>query len=221
MSTMAAMISRWRASSFITEGYIMLRSNWIKILQLRVLRANGPQAEEASSGSGRMDVAIFRPVLRFRVPQFVCGLARACVISLLRDRAGWVANGRWCCRRRRRPTAAMEMAADLKGLAAGVFTKRAMHTPVAVTEEAIEHARSVDADCLVALGGGQPRGWARPSPTDRSSADRHPDHLCRQRGDGDSGPDREWRKNHRHRPENPAGSHSLRCRTGAHVACRR
>ena len=56
---------------------------------------------------------------------------------------------------------AMEMAESLKGLAAGVFTRAAMHTPVAVTEEAMEHARSVDADCLVALGGGSTTGLGK------------------------------------------------------------
>jgi maleylacetate reductase len=56
---------------------------------------------------------------------------------------------------------AMEMAADLKGMAAGVFTRAAMHTPVAVTEEAMEHARSVDADCVVALGGGSTTGLGK------------------------------------------------------------
>jgi maleylacetate reductase len=90
---------------------------------------------------------------------------------------------------------AMEMAADLKGMAAGVFTRAAMHTPVAVTEEAMEHARSVDADCLVATWRGiNDRAWQGHRLPHRSSPDRHPDHLCRQRGDVDSGADRERRK---------------------------
>jgi maleylacetate reductase len=115
---------------------------------------------------------------------------------------------------------AMEMAADLKGLAAGVFTKAAMHTPVAVTEEAMEHARSRWMPIAWSHSAGdQPRGLARPSPIRpifRRSSFRPPMPAARRRH---SGPDRKRRKNHGHRPENPAGSHSLRCRTGAHVAC--
>lgn len=56
---------------------------------------------------------------------------------------------------------AMEMAKSLQGLAAGVFTRAAMHTPVAITNEAMEHAQSVDADCLVALGGGSTTGLGK------------------------------------------------------------
>jgi maleylacetate reductase len=56
---------------------------------------------------------------------------------------------------------AMDMAANLNGKAAGVFTKAAMHTPVDVTAEAIAHARSVEADCLVALGGGSTTGLGK------------------------------------------------------------
>ena len=56
---------------------------------------------------------------------------------------------------------AMEMAADLKGLAAGIFTRAAMHTPVTVTDEAIAHVGSVDADCVVALGGGSTTGLGK------------------------------------------------------------
>ena len=56
---------------------------------------------------------------------------------------------------------AMEIAADLKGLAAGIFTRATMHTPVAVTEDAVAHAQSVDADCLVSLGGGSTTGLGK------------------------------------------------------------
>lgn len=56
---------------------------------------------------------------------------------------------------------AMQLAADLKGLAAGVFTRAAMHTPVAVTEDALAHAYTIDADCLVALGGGSTTGLGK------------------------------------------------------------
>lgn len=57
--------------------------------------------------------------------------------------------------------AAMEVAADLNGLAAGIFTKATMHTPVDVTAEALEHAGAVEADCLVALGGGSTVGLGK------------------------------------------------------------
>jgi len=56
---------------------------------------------------------------------------------------------------------AMELAAGLKGLAAGIFTRATMHTPVTVTAEALEHARSIEADCLVALGGGSTTGLGK------------------------------------------------------------
>ena len=56
---------------------------------------------------------------------------------------------------------AMDMAAKLNGKAAGIFTKAAMHTPVDVTAEAIAHAQSVDADCVVSLGGGSTTGLGK------------------------------------------------------------
>jgi maleylacetate reductase len=75
--------------------------------------------------------------------------------------------------------AAMEVAADLNGLAAGIFTRAAMHTPVEVTAEALEHAKSIDADCLVALGGGSTTGLGKAiAYQTESSTNRDPDHLC-------------------------------------------
>lgn len=56
---------------------------------------------------------------------------------------------------------ALEIAADLGQRAAGVFTLAAMHTPVAVTEEALAHTLSVGADSLVAIGGGSTIGLAK------------------------------------------------------------
>ncbi|MEM1288325.1 MAG: maleylacetate reductase [Pseudomonadota bacterium] len=56
---------------------------------------------------------------------------------------------------------AMDMAAKLNGKAAGVFTKAAMHTPTHVTAEAVSHAVSVEADCLIALGGGSTTGLGK------------------------------------------------------------
>ncbi len=56
---------------------------------------------------------------------------------------------------------AMEFAEIIGSLAAGVFTRAAMHTPVAISEEAVAHAREIDADCLVAVGGGSTTGLGK------------------------------------------------------------
>lgn len=56
---------------------------------------------------------------------------------------------------------AMDMAAQLNGKAAGVFTKATMHTPVAVTEEAVNHAAALEADCVISLGGGSTTGLGK------------------------------------------------------------
>ncbi|GFE67011.1 maleylacetate reductase [Litoreibacter roseus] len=57
--------------------------------------------------------------------------------------------------------AACLIAQDLGSLAAGVFSKAAMHTPVDVTEEGVAHARETDADCVVAIGGGSTTGLGK------------------------------------------------------------
>ncbi|MEL7228310.1 MAG: maleylacetate reductase [Pseudomonadota bacterium] len=56
---------------------------------------------------------------------------------------------------------AMELTSFVNGHAAGVFTKAAMHTPIEVTQEAVEHTRNVEADCLVAIGGGSTTGLGK------------------------------------------------------------
>jgi maleylacetate reductase len=56
---------------------------------------------------------------------------------------------------------AMEMAQEIGDLAVGVFTRATMHTPVSVTEEAVAHARSIRADCVVAIGGGSTTGLGK------------------------------------------------------------
>ncbi|MEM7463929.1 MAG: maleylacetate reductase [Pseudomonadota bacterium] len=56
---------------------------------------------------------------------------------------------------------ALSLAEDAGELAAGVFTKAVMHTPVEVSEEAVAHARSVNADCVVAIGGGSTTGLGK------------------------------------------------------------
>ncbi|MEL6582832.1 MAG: maleylacetate reductase [Pseudomonadota bacterium] len=57
--------------------------------------------------------------------------------------------------------AALATSADLGPLAAGVFTKAAMHTPVDVTQEALAHLAEVEADCLIAIGGGSTIGLGK------------------------------------------------------------
>lgn len=53
------------------------------------------------------------------------------------------------------------MAASLGDRGAGVFAGAAMHTPVAVTEQALVRLRESGADCLVALGGGSTTGLGK------------------------------------------------------------
>src|SRR6201998_2297054 len=49
----------------------------------------------------------------------------------------------------------------LGGLVAGFSSEAAMHTPVAVTERVMRQLSAVDADCLVALGGGSTTGLSK------------------------------------------------------------
>ena len=53
-------------------------------------------------------------------------------------------------------------AADLLGsLAAGTYTRAAMHTPVEVTEDALGEVARTGADCTVAIGGGSTTGLGK------------------------------------------------------------
>ncbi len=56
---------------------------------------------------------------------------------------------------------ALDLAASLNGHVTGIYAKAAMHTPVAVTEDALAHAREVQADCYVAIGGGSTTGLGK------------------------------------------------------------
>jgi len=56
---------------------------------------------------------------------------------------------------------AQDLAAQLKHAAAGVYRRAAMHAPVDVTSHALDHLRAVDADCLVAIGGGSTVGLSK------------------------------------------------------------
>ncbi|ADZ69533.1 maleylacetate reductase [Polymorphum gilvum] len=53
------------------------------------------------------------------------------------------------------------LAGRLGDKAVGVFAGAAMHTPVEVTESALEQVRAVSADCVVALGGGSTTGLGK------------------------------------------------------------
>lgn len=57
--------------------------------------------------------------------------------------------------------AALEIAELLGPLAAGVFCKAEMHTPVNVTQAAMLHVGETKADCLVAIGGGSTTGLGK------------------------------------------------------------
>lgn len=57
--------------------------------------------------------------------------------------------------------AAMELAQEIGDAAVGAYTRATMHTPVTVTEDAVAHARSLRADCLVAIGGGSTTGLGK------------------------------------------------------------
>ncbi|MBN3809060.1 maleylacetate reductase [Paraburkholderia sp. Ac-20347] len=56
---------------------------------------------------------------------------------------------------------AHKLAAQIGPLAAGVFSEAAMHTPVAVTRDALAAFDAARADCLVALGGGSTIGLGK------------------------------------------------------------
>lgn len=56
---------------------------------------------------------------------------------------------------------AQTVAKDLGGLHATVFAGATMHTPVDVTERAIQVVRASGADCMIALGGGSSTGLSK------------------------------------------------------------
>lgn len=56
---------------------------------------------------------------------------------------------------------ALEISERLGSRAAGLYSKAAPHTPVSVTDDALEHLVSVEADCLVAIGGGSTIGLGK------------------------------------------------------------
>ncbi|WP_311948691.1 maleylacetate reductase [Halomonas piscis] len=56
---------------------------------------------------------------------------------------------------------ALRLSRQLGELSAGVFSEAAMHTPVEVTEQAMEAYARVGADCVVSLGGGSTIGLGK------------------------------------------------------------
>jgi maleylacetate reductase len=57
--------------------------------------------------------------------------------------------------------AAMELAQEIGDAAVGAYTRATMHTPVHVTDDAVAHAKSLRADCVVAIGGGSTTGLGK------------------------------------------------------------
>lgn len=55
----------------------------------------------------------------------------------------------------------MRTAEGLGPLAAGIFSRAAMHTPVDITAEALAHVAEVKADCVIAVGGGSTTGLGK------------------------------------------------------------
>jgi maleylacetate reductase len=56
---------------------------------------------------------------------------------------------------------AENLASSIDDLSAGVYAKATMHTPVDVTEEALEFLRQSNADCTIAFGGGSTTGLGK------------------------------------------------------------
>jgi len=56
---------------------------------------------------------------------------------------------------------AEDIKAILGGKVAGVFTEATMHTPVEITEKALQVAESSEADCVVSVGGGSTTGLGK------------------------------------------------------------
>src|SRR3954447_1421914 len=54
-----------------------------------------------------------------------------------------------------------ELAASLGRHAAGSFSGAVMHTPIDVTEQALVAVRDLNADCVIALGGGSTTGLGK------------------------------------------------------------
>ncbi len=58
-------------------------------------------------------------------------------------------------------SSALDLAANLNGTSAGIFSRAVVHTPTDITEQAVRHAREISADCVVAIGGGSTTGLGK------------------------------------------------------------
>src|SRR6201987_3475347 len=54
-----------------------------------------------------------------------------------------------------------KLSTELAQLSAGVFTHAAMHTPIEITELALQVAQRRNVDCLIAVGGGSTTGLSK------------------------------------------------------------
>ena len=74
-----------------------------------------------------------------------------------------------------------ELASKLGGRAAGIFSKAAMHTPVDVTLEALEHLNALKADAVLSAGGGSTVGpWKGAGAPRKHPANRFAHNVCGQ-----------------------------------------
>lgn len=55
----------------------------------------------------------------------------------------------------------LQLRKTLQDKAAGIYTGAKMHTPTHVTEEAVEYAKSIDADSIISIGGGSTIGLGK------------------------------------------------------------
>ena len=106
----------------------------------------GKQMSNADSGNIPPVRVLFGPSVRKTIPDEVrrLGAARALVLATPHQ-----------------SDAALEIAEHLGALAAGVFCKAEMHTPVHVTKAAMAHVAETQADCIVAIGGGSTTGLGK------------------------------------------------------------
>jgi alcohol dehydrogenase class IV len=58
-------------------------------------------------------------------------------------------------------SSAEAIVSDLGGLCVGMFTGATMHTPLWVTEAAMQEVLALDADCLISIGGGSTTGLGK------------------------------------------------------------
>jgi len=56
---------------------------------------------------------------------------------------------------------AENIAEQLGSICAGTYSQAVMHTPVDVSEKAVQHVQKLEADCLVAIGGGSTTGLGK------------------------------------------------------------